>query len=125
MTKKIIMAVEDQRGLGSRLAGHFGRAPYFALVEIDERGEIADIKTIANFDEHFGGRGHAHENILSERPDILIVYGMGPRGLASMAEAGVTVLKAEGDTVQEVLVAYREKRLKELTEGCDHGHHCH
>lgn len=125
MNTKIIIPIEDQRGLDSRLAGHFGRAHYFALIEIDELGEIAGIKTIANFDEHFGGRGHAHENVLSERPDILTVYGMGLRGLASMAEAGVTVLRAEGDTVQAVLAAYREKRLKELTEGCDHGHHCH
>lgn len=125
MAKKIVIPVEDQRGLDSKLAGHFGRAPYFAVIEVEENGQLTSIRTIANFDEHFGGRGHAHDNILSERSDILIVYGMGPRGLASMAEAGVTVLKAEGDTVQEVLSAYREKKLEELTEGCHQSHGCH
>ncbi len=125
MAKKIIIPVEDRRGLDSKLADHFGRAPYFAVIEMEEDGQVISLKTIANFDEHFGGRGHAHDNILSEKPDILIVYGMGPRGLFSMAEAGVTVLKAEGDTVQKALTAYREKGLKELTEGCHQSRRCH
>ncbi len=125
MAKKIVIPVEDRRGLDSKLAGHFGRVPYFAVIELQEDGQLASIKTIANFDEHFGGRGHAHDNILSEKPDILIVYGMGPRGLESMAEGGVTVLRAEGDTVQEVLSAYQGKKLEELTEGCHQSRGCH
>ncbi|HAR35902.1 MAG TPA: hypothetical protein DCR87_03150 [Acidobacteria bacterium] len=125
MAKKIIIPVENQNGLEAKLAGHFGRAPYFAVIEMEENGELVSLKTVANFDEHFGGRGHAHDNILSEKPDIIIVYGMGPRGLASMAEAGVLVLKAQGNTVQEVLAAFRENKLEVIAEGCDHGHHCH
>jgi predicted Fe-Mo cluster-binding NifX family protein len=125
MSKKIVVPVEDKKGLEARLSEHFGRAPYFVVVELDESGQIASLRTISNFDEHFGGRGHAHDNILSEKPDFLIVYGMGPRGLDSMAEAGVSVLRAEGNTVQDVLMAYKENRLEELTEGCHHSRGCH
>ena len=125
MAKKIIIPVENEKGLEAKLAGHFRRAPYFAVIEMEENGELVSFRTVANFDEHFGGRGHAHDNILNEKPEVIIVYGMRPRGLARMAEAGVSVLKAEGNTVQEVLDAYKENKLEEIAEGCDHGHHCH
>ena len=36
MTKRIMMPVEDNTGLEAKIAHHFGRAPYFALVELDE-----------------------------------------------------------------------------------------
>lgn len=111
--------------MDSRLAGHFGRAPYFAVIEIEEDGQFTSIKAVANFGEHFGGRGQAHDNILGWKPDFLIVYGMGPRGLDSMAAAGVTVLQAEGRTVQEVIAAIRENKLKELVEGCNQGRGYH
>ncbi|MGQ9800742.1 MAG: NifB/NifX family molybdenum-iron cluster-binding protein [Candidatus Saccharicenans sp.] len=125
MTKKIVVPVEDQNGLQARLSDHFGRAPYFVIMELDETGEVSSLKTISNHDEHFGGRGHAHDNILREKPDVLAVYGMGPRGLDSMAAAGVTVLRAEGNTVQEVLSAYKNNKLEILGEDCHHSHGCH
>lgn len=123
MLKKIVIPVEEEKGLEARLSEHFGRAPYFVIVELDESGKVSTLKTVPNYDEHFGGRGHAHDNILREKPDILIVYGMGPRGLDSMTAAGVTVFRAEGNTVQEVLSAYKENKLEILSEGCHHNHH--
>lgn len=123
MAKKIVIPVEDESGLEARLSDHFGRAPYFVVAQLEESGEISSLKTISNYDEHFGGRGHAHDNILTEKPDVLIVRGMGPRGLESMAEAGVTVLRAEGNIVKEVISAYQENKLENLTEGCHHHRH--
>jgi predicted Fe-Mo cluster-binding NifX family protein len=48
---------------------------------------------------------------------------MGPRGLNSFQGAGVAVLRANADTVGEVVNAYKEHKLQELTEGCEHAHH--
>jgi predicted Fe-Mo cluster-binding NifX family protein len=48
---------------------------------------------------------------------------MGPRGLNSFQGAGVAVLKANANTVSEVIAAYKDDRLQELTEGCEHAHH--
>jgi hypothetical protein len=33
------------------------------------------------------------------------------------------VLKANANTVSEVVAAYKEDKLQELTEGCEHAHH--
>jgi hypothetical protein len=35
----------------------------------------------------------------------------------------VAVLKANANTVGEVIAAYKEDKLEELTEGCEHAHH--
>ncbi len=123
MTDRIIIPAEDQKGLEAHLAEHFGRALYYAVVDFDEKGEVANVKTVANVSEHAGGTGYAHDNIVELKPNAIIVYGMGPRGLSTFQSAGVAVLKANANTVSEVVAAYKEDKLQELTEGCEHAHH--
>jgi len=123
LTERIIVPTENQEGLNAQLAEHFGRAPYYAIVELSENGDILSAKTVPNIGEHAGGRGYSHDNILEYKPDAIIVYGMGPRGLYTFQSAGVAVLKANANTVGEVISAYRNDSLQELTEGCEHAHH--
>ncbi len=123
MTDRVVIPTEDQNGLNSRLAEHFGRAPYYAVIEFDEKGEISNVKTVPNIGEHAGGVGYSHDNILELKPNAIIVYGMGPRGLNSFQNAGVAILKANANTVSEVAAAYKEDKLQELTSGCEHAHH--
>jgi predicted Fe-Mo cluster-binding NifX family protein len=123
LTDRVVVPVEDQKGLNARLAEHFGRAPYYAVVDFDENGKVANVKTVPNIGEHAGGMGYSHDNILEYQPKAIIVYGMGPRGLMSFQNARVAVLKANANTVGEVVAAYREDKLQELTEGCEHAHH--
>ena len=123
MTEKIIVPTENQQGLNAQLAEHFGRAPYYTVVELGENGEVLNVKTFPNVGEHAGGMGYSHDRILEYQPKAIIVYGMGPRGLNTFQSAGVAVLKANSNTVGEVVAAYREGKLQELTEGCEHAHH--
>jgi len=109
--------------LNARLAEHFGRALYFAIVNLDENGGVTEVKTVANVGEHAGGAGQAHDHILELKPNAIIVHGMGPRGLNTFQDACVAVLKANSDVVSNVVAAYKEGRLQELTEGCEHAHH--
>jgi predicted Fe-Mo cluster-binding NifX family protein len=122
MTKKIAIPVENQDGLDAKIAQHFGRAPYYAVVELDEKGQISQVETEANTGEHMGGTGHPHENLLALKPDVIIACGMGPGGLQSFQNAGTTVLKAEGDTVKEIINSFKMGKLKELMSGCEHAH---
>jgi predicted Fe-Mo cluster-binding NifX family protein len=48
---------------------------------------------------------------------------MGPRALSIFQAAGIAVLKANAETVREVVEAYKQDKLEELTEGCSHAHH--
>jgi predicted Fe-Mo cluster-binding NifX family protein len=123
LTDRIIVPTENQEGLNARLAEHFGRAPYYTIVELGENGEVSSVKNVPNVGEHAGGIGFSHDHILDYKPNAIIVYGMGPRGLTSFQDAGAAVLKANANTVGEVITAYKEDKLEELTEGCEHAHH--
>ncbi len=123
MKAKIVIPTLDESGLNAQLAEHFGRAPYFAVVELDENGEVLEVKNVPNIGEHAGGRGQTHDHILALQPNAIIVYGMGPRGLSTFQSAGVAVLRASANTVGEVIAAYEADKLQELTEGCHHAHH--
>ena len=123
MTKRIVIPATDEAGLNSCVARHFGRAPYFVVVELNEKCKVQKVKTKVNSGEHMGGTGHPHENLLTLEPDVIAAYGMGPRGLQGFRNANVKVLKAEGNTVQEVINSFKQGKLRELTGGCEHAHH--
>jgi len=123
MTKRIVIPVEDKSGLDGHVAQHFGRAPYFAVVDLDEKGQALNVKTEPNTGEHMGGAGHPHENLLALKPDVIIAFGMGPGGLHSFQNAGVIILKAIDATVKETINSFKAGKLTELVGGCEHAHH--
>ena len=127
MGSRIVIPTMDENGLNATLAEHFGRAPFFAVIDLDENNEVSSTKTVPNVGEHVGGSGQTHDHILALKPSAIIVYGMGPRGLIGFQNAGVAVLRATANTVREVVTAYKDNGLQELTEGChqahDHSHH--
>ena len=123
MKERIVIPAEDGNGLDARLSEHFGRAPYFIVVELDEDGSVSNVQAMPNESEHFGGAGRPPHRLLRFKPNAIIAYGMGPQALSVFQEAGVAVLKANADTIKEVIEAYRQDRLEELTEGCHHARH--
>ena len=95
MKTRIVVPVADESGLRAQLSGHFERAPYFAVVDLDESGRILDQRTIANVSEHFGGVGRPPDRILQLKLDALITSGMGPKALSIFQNAKVAVLKTD------------------------------
>ena len=123
MNERIVIPISEDNGIESRLSQHFGRAPFYAIVDLDERKHVIDQATIANTSEHFGGVGHPPDRILQLKPMALITYGLGPRALRIFQNAGVAVLRTEANNVREVVQAYASNELQELTQGCHHAQH--
>ena len=112
MIKRIMVPVEDESGLEAQVAHHFGRAPYFAIVELDETQETPKVRTEPNRSEHMGGApGHSHESFLALKPDVVVAYSMGPGALNTFQNAGVTVLEATSNTVKSNIESYKEGKL--------------
>lgn len=120
---RIVVPVMNKTGLDAQLSEHFGRAPYFTVIELDENRRVVSQRTVPNTSEHFGGTGRPPDRILQFKPDALITYGMGPRALNIFQSANVAVLQANANTVRDVVSAYGNDKLEELTEGCHHAQH--
>ena len=119
MTKRIIIPIENEAGLEAQLAHHFGRAPYFAIVELDEKNGTQKVKIEPNTSEH------SHESFLAMKPDVVIAYAMGPGALNTFLNAGVTVLKANTDTVKGNIELFKQGKLNEPVGGCEHANEHH
>ena len=106
------------------MSEHFGRAPYFVIVELDD-GNITNVQVMPNESEHFGGLGRPPDRILELKPNAVIAYGMGPRALSIFQRAGVAVLKADANIVKvkDSVEAYMREKLEEFTKGCYYA--CH
>ena len=88
---RIVVPVASEIGLDAQLSEHFGRAPYFTAVDLNDKGDVTNVKTVQNVGEHAGGCGQAHDHILGLHPNAIVVYGMGPRGLNTFQSAGVAI----------------------------------
>ncbi len=121
MTSRVLIPTQDSAG--KMIAAHFGRAPYFTVIDLDEHGNTNEITIHPNTGEHSGGKGHAHDNVLQHQPGAIIVQGMGPRGITSFQSKNVAVLRVNSSSVEDLVRAYTLDQLEELTEGCAEAHH--
>ncbi len=121
MNRTLLVPTDDPGG--SIVASHFGRAPFFTVIVLDDKGTVVERTVQPNRGEHSGGRGHAHDNVLRFNPDVVVVSGMGPRGLMSFQSHNIAVLRANSQSVDDVIGAYNQNQLEELTEGCADAHH--
>jgi len=123
MSERVVVPVLNQEGEDSKLSPHFGRAPYFAVAEVDRSGQIKSLKFQLNRSSHFGGGDRPPDILLSLDPNIVITYGMGPQALRIFQTAGVAVLQANAESLGVVLRAFTRNELLELTEGCREARH--
>lgn len=123
MSIRLAIPVQDSNGLNARLSQHFGRAPYFAVVELDEAGELSNLRMVPNRSEHFGGKGKPPEILMGLKPNAVVTYGMGFRALNMFQKAKIAVLQTNHNSVKKVIDAYNKDQLVELTEGCHHAKH--
>ncbi len=121
MTTRVLIPTQDMNG--TQIADHFGRAPYFTVIDLDDNGTAIEMAIHPNTGEHSGGRGHAHDNVLLYNPKAIIVQGMGPRGIMGFQSKNIAVLRANSKLIQEIIQAFNQNALDELTEGCADAHH--
>ena len=114
---KICIPTMDNNGLESRAHGHFGSAPFFAVVDT-VTGE-ADITPNAG-QRHRHGECNPVSYVDTLNVEAVVCHGMGKRALESFARENVDVLIASGETVGDILNAARDNKLRKLTaqEAC-------
>ncbi len=119
---KLVFPTNENQGYLSKRGAHFGKAKFYTVVTI-ENGDIKDVEGIENPGHKSGSCGNAVTNILSLKPDALIVGGIGARPAEGFANAGLDVyFDSESKTIKESLKAFLDGKLQKL-EGkgtCNH-----
>ncbi len=121
---KIAITAETDQGLESQVAQHFGHAPFFVLVDVDQ-GTIAASRSIANPFAENHEPGQIPDFIKQQQAEVMLSGGMGGRAIEFFAQAGIKTATGASGTVRQAL----EKFLGGTLTGaapCDesvaHGH---
>ena len=110
---KIVIPTDDKKGLGDKIAEHFGRCNTYTF--LDENGKVLEI--IDNTSEHMGGVGLPPELMKKHNANILLCRGLGPRALNFCQELGIEVYVKDTATVQGIFEMWKSNQLQKATTG--------
>ncbi len=118
--KRIAFACEDSNGLQSEMSMHFGRCPYYVMVDVEDK-EIKSSQTVDNpyFSNHTPGA--VPQFINTQNVHVMIAGGMGPKAVEMFRGFGIEVATGVGGKVENVLNAYLDGRVKG-SAACSHDH---
>jgi predicted Fe-Mo cluster-binding NifX family protein len=121
---RIAVSADDAQGLESRISAHFGRCPYYVLVDVEEQG-IQRVEAIHNpyFGQHQPGQVPAL--IREQGADVMLTGGMGGRAVAFFQEYGIEPVTGAAGSVGQAVAAYLSGELKgapPCSESVEHGH---
>ncbi|TFG68379.1 MAG: dinitrogenase iron-molybdenum cofactor biosynthesis protein [Anaerolineales bacterium] len=121
---KIAISVLDATGLDAQISPHFGRCPYFTVVEVEAR-EVTSVESVANpyFSNHQPGEvpGFIH----SIGADVMLSGGMGGRAVEFFQNYGITPATGASGIARDALNLYLDGGLTgtaACTESTQHGH---
>jgi len=112
---KAIVPLEVSEGLKSRISEHFGRAPYFAVIEL--RGSDVKVELIKN-PRHLGYTPGQYA-VASGVDYVIIKGGIGVKALQLLRERRVKVAVTSGEVLEDVIEELKSGKLREYVgEGC-------
>ena len=116
-----IPVVRDE-GLQSPVCGHFGSAPMFLIAE----SEAGTSHVVVNSNRHHGhGMCHPLTSLAGENIEAILVNGIGMGAFGKLQAANIKVYLVDLPTVEDVLNAFKEGKLPEMTAAQACGQHGH
>lgn len=121
---RIAVSVETNNELESVVAHHFGRCPFFAIVDMEGR----DVKTVQVIDNPFyNGHqpGQVPGFINEQKANVMLSGGMGGRAIEFFQQFGIEAATGADGTVRQALEKYLGGELTGAApckESVEHGH---
>lgn len=102
---RVAISADNSDGLDSVVSPHFGRCPYFVLVDL-ERQEVKAVQSIAN--PYYGNHqpGQVPGFIHSQGANVMLTGGMGRRAIAFFQQYGIEAATGASGTVRHTLEQY-------------------
>ena len=113
-----IIPVEDINGLDSKVHGHFGRAPYFVILKIENNNvDIEDfyLNEFLGKEKHIGIR--VVKVIVNYGIDMLYTNKVGEISFYTLKDSFIDIyqIKDENVTVREVINLYKQNQMARIT----------
>jgi len=107
------VAAESNNGLEAEISGHFGRCPYYAVLEVQEGKVKEPVKVIANpyFSSH-GEPGQVPSFLKEQGIEVIIAGGMGPRAVQFFSQLTIKVVTGASGKVKEAVDSFLKGELK-------------
>lgn len=121
---RVAVSTDTDQGLDSAISLHFGRCPYFTLVDVDGQ-QVMSVQAVANpyYPNHEPGQVPAF--IHSQGANVMLAGGMGGRAVAMFEQLGVQPVTGAWGTVRQALEQYLGGELQgaaPCSESAAHGH---
>ena len=102
---RIAVSADDNNGLDSVVSPHFGRCPYYILVDLESQ-EVRQVNTVENL--YYGQHqpGQVPGLIHSQGADVMLTGGMGRRAIAFFQQYGIQAVTGASGTVRHALEQY-------------------
>jgi len=102
---RVAVSVDDRIGLDSAVSPHFGRCPYYVLVDLDGR-RVWRVKAVENPYHGRHERGQVPGFIRGHQADVMLAGGMGRRAIALFQQYGIEAVTGAAGTVRHALEQY-------------------
>jgi len=121
---RIAISADNQNGLDSVVSPHFGRCPFYILVDVEDH-EVKAVNAVDN--PHYGQHapGVVPSFIHSQGVDVMLTGGMGGRAIAFFEQLGIEAVTGASGTVRRALELYLGGQLRGVQpcrESIGHGH---
>ncbi len=102
---RVAISADDSNGLDSVVSPHFGRCPYYVLVDLDGR-EVSRVSAVEN--PYYGHHqpGQVPGFIQSQGGDVMLAGGMGRRAIGFFQQYGIQAVTGASGTVRHALEQY-------------------
>ncbi len=119
---RIAISIDDSARLEATSSHHFGRCPYFVLVDITDEKVVGE-KVVENphYAEHRPGQ--VPDFIKSLDVDLMISGHMGRRAMEFFKDFGISTATGASGSARQTLDRYLSGELTEAEACCDQGSH--
>ena len=108
---RVAVSADDSNGLDSVVSPHFGRCPYYILVDITGR-DVGEVRAEANpyYGQHSPGQvpGFIHQRGV----DVMLTGGMGRRAIGFFQQYGIQPVTGAYGTVRHALEQFLDGQLQ-------------
>jgi predicted Fe-Mo cluster-binding NifX family protein len=121
---KIAISVSNENGLSAPISPHFGRCPYFTVVELKDN-EVHSVESISNpfYAQHKPGQVPGFIHKLGA--EVMLSGGMGGRAVTFFKNYGITPATGASGLASDALNSYLKGELTgaaPCAESVEHGH---